>query len=90
MEHSRRFILGLVIAALGMIPGVRAAALPGFGEVSGTVTGVPASSIVPVYLFNKERNVGYGVFVSCDTSTLVVDGMSASANNGAGERNACR
>lgn len=50
-----------------------------FGDAHATATDL-----------DTHDNVGYGVFVSCDTSTLVVDGMSASANNGAGERNACR
>jgi hypothetical protein len=35
-------------------------------------------------------NVGYGAFVSCDASSLVLDGMSTSTGNGAGERNVCR
>ena len=52
----------LAIALIGLAPPGRAAVLPGFGEASGTVTGPPSGTIVPVYLFNKERGVGYGVF----------------------------
>jgi virginiamycin B lyase len=53
---------GLATVCLCLGPIGHAALLPGFGEVAGTVSGPPSASVVPVYLFNKERNVGYGVF----------------------------
>lgn len=39
----------------------QAASLLGLGEVSGKVT-APKGEIVPVYLYNEEKHVGYGVF----------------------------
>ena len=62
MEHTALFARRLAIAFLGFVSIGRAAVLPGLGEVSGTLTGPPPGTIVPVYLFNKELNVGYGVF----------------------------
>lgn len=53
---------GFGAATLGIVSIARAALLPGLGEVTGTVNGPEKSSIVPVYLYNSERNVGYGVF----------------------------
>jgi hypothetical protein len=54
-------VSGFVAAILGAVSICHAALLPGLGEVSGTVSG-PKTSVVPVYLYNKEKNVGYGVF----------------------------
>lgn len=50
-----------------------------FGDAHATATDL-----------NSHDNGGYGQYVACDASTLVVEGMSRSANNGAGERNVCR
>jgi hypothetical protein len=50
-----------------------------FGDAHATATDL-----------NSHDNGGYGQYVACDASTLVVDGMSISTNNGAGERNVCR
>jgi len=64
MNKHHRVSGGFIAAAavLGMTSIGQAAVLPGFGEVSGTVMGVPKTTVVPVYLWNKEKNVGYGVF----------------------------
>lgn len=62
MAYLNRLLRGLVAAALAVGSSCYAAALPGLGEVAGSVTGAPPGTIVPVYLFNKELHVGYGVF----------------------------
>ena len=53
---------GFLMAMLAAIPVGHAASLPGLGEVSGTVSGVPKDEIVPVYLLHEKLHVGYGVF----------------------------
>ncbi len=50
-----------------------------FGDAHATATDL-----------NSHDNGGYGQYVACDDSSLVLDGASTSANNGAGERNTCR
>lgn len=50
-----------------------------FGDAHATATDL-----------NSHDNGGYGQYVACDDSSLVLDGTSTSANNGAGERNVCR
>lgn len=62
MRNTTRLACGLAIGFLGFAAVGRAAVLAGFGGVTGTLTGPPPGAIVPVYLFNKELNVGYGVF----------------------------
>ena len=62
MKKKYRIAGGFIAAMLCLVSIGHAALLPGLGEVSGTVTGPPKTTIVPVYLYNKERNVGYGVF----------------------------
>jgi len=52
--------LALVLLCIGPIG--HAAGLPGLGEVVGTVSDPAKTRVVPVYLFNQEKNVGYGVF----------------------------
>lgn len=54
---------GLIAASVASVsPTARAAVLPGLGEVAGTVSG-PKDTVFPVYLYNKEKHVGYSVFV---------------------------
>jgi streptogramin lyase len=53
---------GLAAAVLFSISSPsRAAILPGFGEVSGDVA-EPKGAIIPVYLKNSDKNMGYEVF----------------------------
>ena len=60
MKHHR--ILGaLLAAALGIVSNCRAALLPGLGEVAGTLA-APKGAVVPVYLYNEQKHVGYAVF----------------------------
>jgi streptogramin lyase len=49
--------VGLFVA----LPGLQAAELPGTGVVSGKVA-APKDMVVPVYLFNAQRAVGFTVF----------------------------
>lgn len=53
--------MGCLALVLGALPAAQAAILPGLGEISGTVA-APQGAIVPVYLYNAERKVGYAVF----------------------------
>ncbi len=59
MKTSR--IAAWLALALGLAPLARAAVLPGFGEISGRIA-APQGAIVPVYLYNAEKRVGYAVF----------------------------
>ncbi len=61
MRKSRRIVDVFAALMLGTVSIGHAALLPGLGEVSGRVS-APEGAIIPVYLHNKERNVGYGVF----------------------------
>lgn len=61
MFRNYQLVATFVAATLGVVCSGRAATLPGLGEVTGTVTGAK-SDIVPVYLYNKDKNVGYGVY----------------------------
>lgn len=63
MKAGSHLVSGFIITAmLGAAVSISdAASLPGLGEVSGTVSG-SRTAIVPVYLYNKEKKVGYGVF----------------------------
>jgi virginiamycin B lyase len=54
------FALGLASLGLPTLA-ARAAVLPGLGEIEGAVT-APRGAIVPVYLYNAQRKVGYAVF----------------------------
>jgi len=63
MKKNLLLMGGLIAASVaGMSPAGHAATLPGLGEVSGKVSG-PTDVVFPVYLHNKEKNVGYTVFV---------------------------
>ena len=62
MRKKSSMIVGVVAAILGTASLGHAAVLPGLGEVTGTVAGAPKTSVVPVYFFNKEKGVCYGVF----------------------------
>ena len=53
--------VGFLTALLAGLSTGHASLLPGLGEVNGTVA-VPKTEIVPVYLYNEEKHVGYGVF----------------------------
>lgn len=61
MKIRSYIVSGVIAAALGFVSISHAALLPGLGEVSGTVSG-SGDTVVPIYLYNKEKNVGYGVF----------------------------
>lgn len=62
MKAGCRVFSGLMVAVLGAVMSVsHAASLPGLGEVSGTVSGSKSEAVL-VYLYNHEKNVGYGVF----------------------------
>ena len=62
MARTYRIVGAFISAILGAVSVSHAAVLKGFGEISGTLSGPPKTEIVPVYLYNKEKNVGYGVF----------------------------
>ncbi len=60
MRHHR--VAGVLLAFMvGAATIARAALLPGLGEVAGAVT-APKGAIVPVYLYNEKKQVGYAVF----------------------------
>jgi streptogramin lyase len=61
MNHIYRNMAGILAALVGIIASAHAGLLPGLGEVSGAVTG-PTGAVIPVYLYNKEKSVGYSVF----------------------------
>jgi hypothetical protein len=50
------FLLGAGIVA-------KAGVLPGMGQLSGQVAGVPADLLTTVYALHTEKNVGYMVYV---------------------------
>ncbi len=62
MTTSRSSAAWLALAfAFAATAAAHAAVLPGLGEVAGRIA-APTGAIVPVYLYNTERNVGYAVF----------------------------
>lgn len=61
MTTQLKLARGLIAALFLIAATANAGLLPGFGEVSGELTGAKGD-VVPVYLHNKEKNVGYGVF----------------------------
>lgn len=54
-------LIGLLSSLLLALPAAHAAVLPGYGQVTGTVTG-DDGRVLKVYLHNAQKNVGYAVF----------------------------
>ena len=61
MKLRNNVFSAALTVTLGLVSIAQAAALPGLGEVTGGIK-VPRGTIVPVYLHNARKNVGYAVF----------------------------